>query len=381
MLGASPARAFRQVTLPLLVPSILAAASIVFLFTFTSFGVALLLADPAHATLEVEIYRQAVELLRPPDRGGARGRADRRRAGRAAGAGPGPGAARGHAAAGVARPRPRAGPRGRGAFGRRRGLGRHDRCSSETPLAGSRVAVGARRRAVELRRRTAPSARARRRARCSSRRGPRCATRSCSRAIATVDRARGRRTGGAGASRRGPGARPAAIDTLLMLPLGTSAVTIGFGFLLAFDRSPLDLSTSTLIVPIAQAVVAIPFVVRIRRARAAQHRPALRDAAAMLGASPAQVWREVDFPIVAARLRRRGRILRRGVARRVRRHARSSPGPTRRPCRSRSSGSSVAPGRAERGPVAGDGDDPDGADRRRRVRDRTGPRCAASGEF
>ena len=47
------------VTLPLLAPSIIAAASIVFLFTFTSFGVALLLADPAHATLEVEIYRQA----------------------------------------------------------------------------------------------------------------------------------------------------------------------------------------------------------------------------------------------------------------------------------------------------------------------------------
>ncbi len=66
MLGASRARAFRHVTLPLLAPSLLAAASIVFLFTFTSFGVALLLADPSHATVEVEIYRQAVELFDLP---------------------------------------------------------------------------------------------------------------------------------------------------------------------------------------------------------------------------------------------------------------------------------------------------------------------------
>ena len=32
-----------------------------------------------------------------------------------------------------------------------------------------------------------------------------------------------------------------ALDTGLMLPLGTSAVTIGFGFLITFDEPPLDL--------------------------------------------------------------------------------------------------------------------------------------------
>ena len=66
VLGASRWRAFREVTLPLLGPPIAAAASIVFLFTFTAFGVVLLLADPAHATLEVEIYRQGVELFDLP---------------------------------------------------------------------------------------------------------------------------------------------------------------------------------------------------------------------------------------------------------------------------------------------------------------------------
>ncbi|HTD49433.1 MAG TPA: ABC transporter permease subunit, partial [Acidimicrobiia bacterium] len=63
VLGASRFRAFREVTLPSLGPPIAAATSIVFLFTFTAFGVVLLLSDPAHATLEVEIYRQTVELL------------------------------------------------------------------------------------------------------------------------------------------------------------------------------------------------------------------------------------------------------------------------------------------------------------------------------
>src|SRR5260370_40830458 len=63
MLGAAWTRAFLGVTLPLLAPSIIAAASIVFLFTFTSFGIALLLAGPAHATLEVEIYRQAFDFF------------------------------------------------------------------------------------------------------------------------------------------------------------------------------------------------------------------------------------------------------------------------------------------------------------------------------
>src|SRR5690606_38546559 len=66
MLGASPWTVFRQVTLPLLRPAIFAAASIVFLFTFTSFGVILILGGFQYATIEVEIYRQAVTLFDLP---------------------------------------------------------------------------------------------------------------------------------------------------------------------------------------------------------------------------------------------------------------------------------------------------------------------------
>ena len=66
MLGASRWRAFRAVTLPALRPAIAAAAAIVFLFTFTSFGVILILGGPRYATLETEIYRQTAQLLDLP---------------------------------------------------------------------------------------------------------------------------------------------------------------------------------------------------------------------------------------------------------------------------------------------------------------------------
>ena len=51
--------------------------------------------------------------------------------------------------------------------------------------------------------------------------------------------------------------------------------------------------------PIAQALVAVPFVVRVMTPVLRAIDPRLRDAAATLGASPARVWREVDLPIVA----------------------------------------------------------------------------------
>ena len=66
MLGAGRWRAFREVTLPALRPAIATASAIVFLFTFTSFGVILILGGPRFATLETEIYRQTADLLNLP---------------------------------------------------------------------------------------------------------------------------------------------------------------------------------------------------------------------------------------------------------------------------------------------------------------------------
>ena len=63
-LGASRWQTLWRVTLPLALPAIGSAAALVFLFTFGSFGVVLLLGNARWATLEVEIYRQTAQLLR-----------------------------------------------------------------------------------------------------------------------------------------------------------------------------------------------------------------------------------------------------------------------------------------------------------------------------
>ena len=295
LLGASRARAFRHVTLPLLAPSIIAAASIVFLFTFTSFGVALLLADPAHATLEVEIYRQAIELFDLRTAAAlalvqivavlavvfALARAQERRAVAQHLVG---------AADSARRPRGReklvvggvlggttlflGGPLavlvwrslhvgGHWSIGSFRALG--SSASATTLFVSPWAAV---RNSVEFA------------------------------AIATVIAlVVGGLASVAIAAR--PGGSTRTFDAFLMLPLGTSAVTVGFGFLIASEHAPAGLATSPLLVPIAHAVVAIPFVVRavVPALRSIDSR--LRDAATMLGAGPRRVWREVDFPIAA----------------------------------------------------------------------------------
>ncbi|GAB4277567.1 MAG: iron ABC transporter permease [Candidatus Promineifilaceae bacterium] len=88
------------------------------------------------------------------------------------------------------------------------------------------------------------------------------------------------------------------LEPLFMLPLGASAVTLGFGYVVTFDK----LRTSPLLVLIAHTLVAFPFVVRTLLPVMQGIRPSLREAAALLGASPLQVWREVDLPIVGRAL-------------------------------------------------------------------------------
>ena len=100
---------------------------------------------------------------------------------------------------------------------------------------------------------------------------------------------------------RSPGARRAVgtLDGLFMLPLGVSAVTVGFGFLITMDQPVLgvDLRTSGLLVPVAQAVVAVPLVVRTVLPVLRAIDPRLREVAAVLGSGPGRVLRTVDLPI------------------------------------------------------------------------------------
>ncbi len=296
VLGAGRFAAWRRVTLPALAPAVAAAALMVFLFTFSSFGVVQILGGPAFATLEVEIYRQTAQLLDLPTAAvltmlqflavgvvlAVHARTVRRRESALRLTDPARTARR---------------PRGAGQWTLLGGVLASVAALLLTPLA------------VLVERSLA---------------GPDGYGLHYYRALTTLD-ARGGAflvppieavwnsleyalaatavavaVGGlaAAALTRRAGRLVRGFDALLMLPLGVSAVTVGFGFLIALDEPPLDLRASWILVPLAQALVGVPFVVRIMLPvlRAVDER--LREAAAVLGASPLRAWREVDFPLV-----------------------------------------------------------------------------------
>lgn len=293
-LGATRWQALREVTWPLLRPAVTSAATIVFLFCFTSFGVVLLLGGQQHPTLEVAIKRATLDrldlstasvlalvqlaavvaLLAAFTAAGAR-RATRQRL---------------LAVADVARP---ARTRGERAF-------LVGNLALMAALLGTPIAVLVERSfhpasgyGLEFYRALidAPE-------RASRFVPPLDAVRN-SVEFAIVATLIALAVGGLAAFAIGRrGERRSAFDLLLMLPLGTSAVTVGFGFLITLDRPPLDLRASWIIVPIAHALVAIPFVVRILVPVVRSIDDRLHEAAAVLGASPARAWREIDVPIV-----------------------------------------------------------------------------------
>ncbi len=292
MLGASRLRAWRQVTLPALAPAVAAAELMVFLFTFTSFGVVQILGGPTFSTLEVEIYRQtsqvfdlstaavltliqfaAVAAVLAVHAWTVRRRESALRLVDAATTARRPrGAGQWALLAGVlgvvavllVLPLAVLVQRSLGAsgFGYYRALTRED---GGTFLVPPIEAIG------------------------NSLQYAVAAT-----AIAVVIGA----LAATALTRRDAGRFVRGFDALLMLPLGVSAVTVGFGFLIALDEPPLDLRSSWILVPLAQALVGVPFVVRtmLPVLRAVDGR--LREAAAVLGASPWRVWREVDLPMV-----------------------------------------------------------------------------------
>jgi thiamine transport system permease protein len=84
------------------------------------------------------------------------------------------------------------------------------------------------------------------------------------------------------------------LDPLIMLPLGSSAVMLGLGFIITYGKW----LTSPLLVPFAHTIVALPFVIRTLQPAIASIPQRLRQAASSLGASPLEVWKNIDLPIL-----------------------------------------------------------------------------------
>ncbi len=288
-LGASPWRAFCEVTLPLLMPALGAAALLVFIFCFTSFGVILILGGPRFATLEVEIYRQTVNFANLP-----------------------------LAAAlslvqititlaltltytrlqaGLARPlelRPQWVTQ------------RRPRTPGEIALVLTIVTLLGLLLAAPLLTLVARSFDGGVRFYAALFENPRrsifyvppaaAVWNSTRFALATTTLALllGLLTALALYRQR----RGWLLDALFMLPLGTSAVTLGLGYLISMGHPPLDLRGTPLLIVFGHTLVALPFVVRSLLPALQSIRPALREAAATLGAPPARVFAEVDLPII-----------------------------------------------------------------------------------
>jgi thiamine transport system permease protein len=294
-LGASRWRAVREVSLPLLRPAIAASAAIVFLFTFTSFGVILILGGPGLATIEVEIHRATTQLLDLP------------------------------LASVLALLQLVAVVSALAVYGRlqRRSVARVPRPADEVlrspATRGERWFLRANLAVIAVLLVAPPLVLVERAFAVGDGYGLGHFTGLATQArgtvltVAPLEAVRNSLVFAVSAAllagvvgtcaavaltgRRGRLAR--ALDRGLMLPLGTSAVTVGFGFLISLDRPPLDLRASPLLVPIAQALIATPFVVRSLVPAIEAIDARLREAAAVLGAPPRRIWREIDLPIVA----------------------------------------------------------------------------------
>lgn len=91
----------------------------------------------------------------------------------------------------------------------------------------------------------------------------------------------------------------ACLSGLTLAPLGVSAVTIGFGYYLSLTRPPTDLTGTHMLVPIAQALIALPLVVRLLAPLVGAIEPGMRESAATLGARPLRRILTIDLPFLA----------------------------------------------------------------------------------
>lgn len=283
VLGSSPRAVGWRVTLPLLLPAVLATALLVFLFCFGSFGVVLLLGGGEVETLDTLLYANLGGAFPREDRGAVLAVLQvafqaallagvlvlERRAARRTPEPP--------------RPAPRAGPLASAAAATAAGL---------TLLPAAAVLVGGFRLGGQWSLtpwRTLADADA-----------PghlygfdlgRALGWSVTYAVAAVAFAVALSLLLAYAVRRGNRVADRAAETLAALPLGTSSVVLGFGFLLAFTgRTWLSLFGSPWVVIAAHTLVAFPFTARVLLPALRGLDDRLDDVAATLG-SPA--WHRV----------------------------------------------------------------------------------------
>jgi thiamine transport system permease protein len=265
-LGATPLQVVRTVTVPFLAPALATAASIVFLFTFTSFGVVLLLGGPRRRTIEVEIFQRMAQQL------------DLR------------------TASALALVQLIALAAALTATNRRATTISSRVTENIRPTRRGVLAVVLVVAAVFF---LAPIVALATRAGGWTHAFDTTARHAIQRSVTTalvaalIATTLGAMASVAIAARARSGG---ILNTAIVLPLGTSAVTVGFGLLITFNRAPLDLRGRWMMIPIAHALIGLPFVVRTAVPVLRAIDPRQRDAAATLGASAWRTWLTIDAP-------------------------------------------------------------------------------------
>jgi thiamine transport system permease protein len=282
-LGASRLRAFVDVTLPSLRPAIISSAAVVFVFSFTSLGIVLLLGDPSTRTLESQILRQTSVLLDFP----------------------------GAAATALVQLVVVTAVLLAGAAAARRSPARTMRPAQLLPMPAARLprlAVRATATAAAVIVLAPVLALVAGSLRASSgwtlawwqslgsvdagttRLGSPLTALGVSLTYALATALVAAVIGGLAAIAVLAPGRARIVAVVAMVPLGVSSATLGLGTLLAFGRPPLDLRATGLLVPLAHALVAVPLVVAVVA-------PALRSTdgrrmavAATLGARPTRAF-------------------------------------------------------------------------------------------
>jgi thiamine transport system permease protein len=288
-LGASRGRAFFSVVLPALAPAIGSAAAVVFLFCSTSFGVVLILGGSAYRTLETEIYLRTVQLFDLP----------------------------GAAALSILQLAAVISALVIGAIARRRRQAalklRRRQETARRPVGGEWIVVGLAYGVIALLLTpiiglVSQSSWAGFQALAGTGHDDSLEVSGLDAALNSLRTATDATvlalTLGVLSSIALMQFRRTAelMDVVMMLPLGVSAVTVGFGYLITLDALPGDLRTSPLLVPLAQAIVVTPLIVRVLLPVLRSIDDRLRQAAGTLGASPLRVWLEVDLPLVGRSL-------------------------------------------------------------------------------
>lgn len=93
-------------------------------------------------------------------------------------------------------------------------------------------------------------------------------------------------------------------SALSSFPLAISAATLGTGIILTFNRDPFAWRAQAWLIPVIHAVIAFPLVMRIISPAHRAIPVRLRHAAAMLGATPFQTWSRVDLRVLRPALSR-----------------------------------------------------------------------------